>query len=41
MFERHITHRFLAALEQIEFGAVRVITPDGLVYVFKGSKPGA
>lgn len=40
MFERQITNRFLAALEQIAFGAIRVTTPDGRVHAFKGSQPG-
>lgn len=41
MFERRITNRFLAALEQIEFGAITVTTPDGQVHAFNGTKPGA
>ncbi len=41
MFERQITHRFLCALEHIEYGAIIVMTPDSQTHAFKGSKPGA
>lgn len=41
MFGRHITNRFLAALEQIEFGAIKVTTPDGQMHQFKGAQAGA
>lgn len=40
MFDRHITHRFLAALDRIEFGAISVTTPDGQEHAFNGPKPG-
>lgn len=41
MFDRHITNRLLAALDRIEYGAIRVMTPEGKIYSFRGPKPGA
>ena len=41
MFDRHLTNRFLAALDLIEYGAIEVTTPEGKNYSFQGSKPGA
>lgn len=41
MFDRHITSRFLSAFERIEFGTIRVTTPDGQTHAFKGGQPGA
>lgn len=39
-FGRHITQRFFAALERVEFGSIKVSTPDGLEYGFHGRAPG-
>lgn len=41
MFDKQITSRFLARLGGIEYGAVSVTTPDGLVHDFKGASFGA
>lgn len=41
MFDRYITSRFLAVLERIEYGAIKVGTPAGKTYAFSGAKPGA
>lgn len=38
MFEKTITHKFLKALEHIEFGSMDVTTPDGKLHQFKGAK---
>jgi len=41
MFNRHITHRFLAALDRIDHGTLTVTTPDGKTRSFAGKLPGA
>lgn len=41
MFDRHITTRFLTALDHIEYGAITVTTPDGKTHSFKGAHDGA
>lgn len=41
MFNQQITSRFLATLDRIEYGAIRVTTPDGRVHAFKGPLAGA
>lgn len=41
MFGRHITSRFLSALDHIEYGSIKVIMPDGKMHEFKGTKAGA
>ncbi len=41
MFDRHITNRFLTALNHIEYGSISIATPDGKKYSFSGPKPGA
>lgn len=41
MLDRHVTGRFLSALDHIEYGAITVTTPDGKVHAFKGHKEGA
>lgn len=41
MFDRHLTNRFLASLNHIEYGLLRITTPDGKAHTFNGSKPGA
>ncbi len=41
MLDRQITNRFLANLDHIQYGAIRVTTPDGQAHDFKGSEPGA
>ena len=39
MLEKTLTQKFLKALEHIEFGSMDVITPDGKLHQFSGSKP--
>lgn len=41
MFDRHITNRFLAALDRIEYGSIMVTTPDGKTYSYRGFQDGA
>jgi len=41
MLGKTITQKFLKALEHIEFGSMDVITPDGKLHQFSGSKPSA
>jgi len=41
MFDRHIANRFLFVLSHIEYGAITVTTPDGIVHAFNAQKPGA
>lgn len=40
MLDRHITQRFLAAMEHIEYGSMTVTTPDGKTHRFTGDKQG-
>lgn len=40
MIEKTITMQFLKSLEQLEFGAMHVTTPDGKQYSFYGKQPG-
>lgn len=40
MMDKTITMQFLKALEQLEFGAMHVTTPDGKQYSFYGKQPG-
>lgn len=41
MFDRHITSRFLVALNHIQYGTIMVVTPDGKNHSFQGSCTGA
>lgn len=40
MIEKMVTQQFLKSLENIEFGAMHVTTPDGKQYSFYGKNPG-
>ena len=41
VFNQQITRRFLTALDHIEYGEIKVTTPDGCMHGFKGPASGA
>ncbi|MFN7365332.1 MAG: class I SAM-dependent methyltransferase [Alphaproteobacteria bacterium] len=41
MLNRHLTSRFLFALDHIEHGTITVTTPDARIHSFAGKNPGA
>lgn len=40
MYMNHVRSRFFKALDQIQYGHINIVAPDGHTYAFAGDKPG-